>query len=192
MQYGFQDRFEPPILAKTKTQTIRASRTGKTPHVRVGELMHLYGGDRFGRPNRPPRHLIGHALCTRRGRVHLDFTGRRVVQELLEGGALVRIDEPEGLNAFAVADGFSDFDAMSLFWGQTHKATTFEGQLMCWDARFWPSFDVPGYDALRAKDLKAGLPICRTCGCTEHTPCMTDEGPCGWAAGDLCTACAHV
>lgn len=30
---------------------------------------------------------------------------------------------------------------------------------------------------------------CRVCGCTETSACMTEEGPCAWAAADLCTSC---
>lgn len=32
---------------------------------------------------------------------------------------------------------------------------------------------------------------CRVCGCTEDSACFTDEGPCGWAEADLCTACVE-
>ena len=31
-----------------------------------------------------------------------------------------------------------------------------------------------------------GIPVCRTCGCTDLTPC--DVG-CGWVTADLCSAC---
>ena len=31
---------------------------------------------------------------------------------------------------------------------------------------------------------------CRSCGCTETSACESEEeGPCGWAEADLCTAC---
>ncbi len=35
-----------------------------------------------------------------------------------------------------------------------------------------------------------GVRACRVCGCTEHRACVEVDGPCGWAATDLCTACA--
>lgn len=31
---------------------------------------------------------------------------------------------------------------------------------------------------------------CTECGCTDDRACITDEGPCWWAAYDLCSACA--
>ena len=30
---------------------------------------------------------------------------------------------------------------------------------------------------------------CVHCGCTEDEPCITLDGPCGWAGEDVCTAC---
>lgn len=33
---------------------------------------------------------------------------------------------------------------------------------------------------------------CRGCGCTEHNACMTEDGPCGWARPQICTACLEV
>jgi len=32
---------------------------------------------------------------------------------------------------------------------------------------------------------------CSVCGCQDHTPCMTDDGPCSWANEEhtLCTVC---
>lgn len=34
-----------------------------------------------------------------------------------------------------------------------------------------------------------GEQACRVCGCTESNACVDDDGPCGWAEDDLCTAC---
>jgi hypothetical protein len=31
--------------------------------------------------------------------------------------------------------------------------------------------------------------VCRLCGCTDSTPCITEEGPCSWVLDDLCSAC---
>ncbi|HEV2365189.1 MAG TPA: hypothetical protein VGS12_13440 [Caulobacteraceae bacterium] len=36
----------------------------------------------------------------------------------------------------------------------------------------------------------AGDRCCAACGCTRFTACLTADGPCSWAAADLCTACA--
>lgn len=40
-------------------------------------------------------------------------------------------------------------------------------------------------------DAPATPGTCRQCGCTETTPCVTDEGPCAWCNAErtLCTAC---
>lgn len=35
-------------------------------------------------------------------------------------------------------------------------------------------------------------PVCRVCGCDEMRACQTEDGPCGWAKPDLCTACADA
>jgi len=37
---------------------------------------------------------------------------------------------------------------------------------------------------------QANVQRCRVCGCTENTPCMTEDGPCYWVEKDLCSACA--
>lgn len=31
--------------------------------------------------------------------------------------------------------------------------------------------------------------VCRLCGCTDDTPCITENGPCAWLLDDLCDAC---
>lgn len=33
--------------------------------------------------------------------------------------------------------------------------------------------------------------LCRSCACSWFDPCQTLQGSCGWAAPDLCTACAE-
>jgi hypothetical protein len=40
----------------------------------------------------------------------------------------------------------------------------------------------------RAADVAAGLPFCRTCGCTQNAACI---GGCSWATPDLCSRCAR-
>lgn len=32
---------------------------------------------------------------------------------------------------------------------------------------------------------------CRVCGCTENSPCMTEQGFCYWVEEDLCSACVE-
>jgi len=50
-----------------------------------------------------------------------------------------------------------------------------------------------GAEALSAEAIAAAEadaePSCRVCGCTEDNACVDDDGPCGWAEDDLCTAC---
>lgn len=36
----------------------------------------------------------------------------------------------------------------------------------------------------------AGERFCRVCGCTQFTACRGADGPCSWAAPDLCSVCA--
>jgi hypothetical protein len=52
-----------------------------------------------------------------------------------------------------------------------------------------PSRDTKGSAAKKPAKPQRG--ICRVCGCTETTPCMTASGPCAWAdkSKTLCTAC---
>lgn len=38
---------------------------------------------------------------------------------------------------------------------------------------------------------RTGERHCRVCGCTQTTACIGPEGPCAWAAADLCSVCAH-
>ncbi len=37
--------------------------------------------------------------------------------------------------------------------------------------------------------LRTKVRSCRLCGCTEIKACQTDNGPCYWVEGDLCSAC---
>jgi len=51
---------------------------------------------------------------------------------------------------------------------------------------------LPGPDDGHEYGLVTLLPMpgyCRVCGCSQLNPCETDEGPCGWAESDLCSAC---
>jgi hypothetical protein len=44
--------------------------------------------------------------------------------------------------------------------------------------------------ALEILDELVDARRCRSCGCTETSACESEEeGPCGWAEADLCTAC---
>lgn len=56
-------------------------------------------------------------------------------------------------------------------------------------------FDMDVLAALVAIQQGAQLPaprLCRICSCSENDACNTIDGPCGWAAHDLCTACVGL
>jgi len=42
------------------------------------------------------------------------------------------------------------------------------------------------------KDQQGQPGVCRVCGCTDETPCLSEGWPCAWANKEhtLCTACA--
>lgn len=121
--YSFKQRFEAPIRAGTKTQTIRADRRR---HARPGEQLQLYVGMR----TRQCR-LIAQPTCT------------RVVPVLLrldEAGAAHWWIGPEPvldheLDAWARADGFADHADMLAFWCASHDVRPgfeFRGVLIGW------------------------------------------------------------
>lgn len=119
--YSFKARFADPILDGTKRQTIRAPRKR---HARSGEELQLYTGMRTKSCK-----LIRRAKCLDVSTVRLDFDATRV--EVLETGtAWTTIDE---CNAFAVADGFTDWKDMHAFWRKEHPdIDAFEGVLIRW------------------------------------------------------------
>lgn len=41
----------------------------------------------------------------------------------------------------------------------------------------------------RGRNHAPPVRACAVCGCTDVTPCVTDEGPCRWIEPDLCSAC---
>lgn len=49
-------------------------------------------------------------------------------------------------------------------------------------------------DALEEADKRAGVRICRVCGCTDNSPCVCTDGAvqsrCEWVGDDLCSLCA--
>lgn len=119
--YSFQSRFEVPIRAGFKTQTIRA--TGRRRHAKPGERLQLYIGMR----TRQCR-LIALATCIIAKPCGLAF--RR--------GNLVRAWHREGdvtdLDGFALNDGFTGADDMGAFWSAHNGLDTgdFEGVLIEW------------------------------------------------------------
>lgn len=120
--YNFQSRFVPAIEAGTKRQTIRAH--GKRRHVRPGGAIQLYTGMR----TRGCRKL-GDAVALRVVPIRLERHGGKYRSITIDGAAL----DPERLDAFARADGFSDAAEMAAYWQATNgDAVVFEGVLIEW------------------------------------------------------------
>lgn len=120
--YSFKARFEAPILARIKCQTIRAE--GRRRHARTGEELQLYYGMRT-----VSCRLLARATCVSAKSVRL-----------MLATDLVRIDGRAthslmpGLDAFAVRDGFGDWGDLKAFWREEHGSSVsdFEGVLIDW------------------------------------------------------------
>lgn len=119
--YSFKKRFAEPILAGTKTQTIRKPRAR---HARPGEVVSLYTGMRTKQCK-----LIARRDCLDVSPIVLDFYHGRV-ESHATGTAWTT---PDALDAFARRDGFADWDALCEFWREEHGALErFEGVLIRW------------------------------------------------------------
>lgn len=145
--YSFQKQFVPPVMRGLgiavperfitgdiavidgpKTQTIRAERAGKGRHAREGEQLQLYYAQRHP------------TLCFKMGEstcisvvpivILLQKRGRRRESIRLPGR---HYDSINGLDEFAVSDGFRSWHAMSEFWDTNHPGVTdFHGLLIRW------------------------------------------------------------
>lgn len=137
--YSFKPRFCEPILAGTKTQTIRAHRKR---HARVGEELQLFTGMRTKRCL-----LIKRARCVGLFVVALNLPGEDVEiktglgapgpflrhfhgeQRLTPSGGIRR----SRLDEFARRDGFGDWRDLRAFWAMEHPGVDrFEGVLIRW------------------------------------------------------------
>lgn len=135
--YSFKGRFEDRIRARSKIQTIR--KAGRKRHTRPGERLTLTTGDRFH-----PRQ-IGSAVCESVRGITLYF-GTAVTAPMVaiqvEGEDLGEtITGAVGLDAFAEADGFADWQALEDFWRETHAPLPPEwcGLLIRWGDTFEPA-----------------------------------------------------
>lgn len=133
--YSFKGRFVGPIDARTKRQTIRS--VGKKRHAREGDKVQIYTGDRFH-----PR-KVGDAVCERSGPITLNFGSatRRpfvVVFSTPEAAQAENIIlTPDELDAFAVRDGFADWQDLADFWTETHGQTEeWSGVIITWGDSF--------------------------------------------------------
>lgn len=119
--YSFHKRFADLVAAGHKRQTIRAHRKR---HARPGEPVQLYTGMR----TRHCRKLISpDPICLSVASVDLDIEGARFK---IAGQPWYDMTE-----AFALADGFQNIDAMLAFWRQNHGAEMFHGVMIQWEPR---------------------------------------------------------
>lgn len=111
--YNFQPRFEVPIMAGTKTHTIRATRAHPD---KPGNTLHLYVGLRH-----KGARLLMRVRCTRVEEIFIGVDGRVSVGDLI-----LFNDEKQQL---ARRDGFKDFAEMMQFW---EGRLPFTGQIIHW------------------------------------------------------------
>lgn len=130
MMYGFKARFREPILAGTKTGTIRAPRAGRSRHARPGDALQLKSGPRF----RPV--VFADTTCTELLAIHLLYMGSSQPQVIFglpgsDEGTTCHHDRAK-LDPFAVSDGFVDWEDLCRFWWDTHKTRSFSGSWIRW------------------------------------------------------------
>lgn len=121
--YSFNARFEEPIRAGWKTQTIRA---GRARHARPGEMLQLFVAMR----TKNCRKIVADVRCTEVMAVEIRFRPSGLI-ERIETDLVPVLD----LDAFAQRDGFVDLSEMSAFWRATHGLqAAFHGVLIEWAA----------------------------------------------------------
>lgn len=120
--YSFKQRFEAPILAGTKRQTIRAERKR---HAREREELQLYTGMRTKHCR-----LIGRANCLEVAKITILFNDD---DGEAEGIILPGMGFPGGLDGFARSDGFSSWAELKQFWRDNHPGVDeFHGVMIMW------------------------------------------------------------
>lgn len=117
---NFTPQFVGPIRARTKQQTIRASR--KNP-IEAGDRLFLYCGLR--QPG-AYRILPEPVTCTRVEPISIGAAGHLIPGIVILGGNPLSDDEREAL---AVADGFSGWPEMRDFF---QDRLPFAGQIVYW------------------------------------------------------------
>lgn len=116
---------EVPI--RPKRQTIRAN--GKRRHARPGEIVQLYYGMRT-----KACYSIGVAKCTEVRCIVLSFTSTPSVAIGGIGDERYATYAGAGLNEFARADGFENWNDLVVFWRETHAYDSiFIGTLIEWE-----------------------------------------------------------
>lgn len=127
--YSFKRQFIDRIQEGTKRQTIRAERKR---HARPGEPVQIY----YALRTKHARKLLDpDPVCLSVQRVILDFRGQAVTVEDFNAPRALVYRKPEDLDAFARADGFTDWVAMQAFWQEGHEGaelTSWQGVLIKW------------------------------------------------------------
>ena len=119
--YNFKKRFEAPIVAGTKRQTIRAHRKdGRVPYP--GDRLHGYVDLRSRRARK-----IVEATVTWVRNIAVDWPSGMI---FLDGQ---QISSPILMSKFARADGFADVAEMELFFRAQYGAS-FDGLVIQWGA----------------------------------------------------------
>jgi len=130
--FNFKSQFASLVKSGEKTQTIHKDRKdGRAPAV-VGDLIHLYIGQRTKECRK-----LAHGLCTGVYNVEMDY-GLAGVPSIWIDGRLLFHANPEtdniavlNDNQFAKADGFQNFMEMWI-WFKDHHGLPFHGKLITW------------------------------------------------------------
>lgn len=124
--YSFKAQFRAPILAGTKSQTIRADRKR---HARPGEHVQLYTGMRTRQCQ-----IIGEATCAGVSPVRIG-----VRDGFVDYGVRGKWTLSAHLDKFAQTDGFPDWAALVAFWTREHPGQdVFSGVAICWSGLVVP------------------------------------------------------
>jgi hypothetical protein len=126
MLLNFQQRFEAPILAGTKRQTIRRARKDDYRPA-VGSVLHLYVHARTSKMRK-----IAEKNCEACHTIVVDFTAPRAERLLIDSFPLEQYWPHLDQNAFARADGFNDLAEMREFFEGLYGADEFTGNLITW------------------------------------------------------------
>lgn len=122
--YSFNPRFEVAVREGWKTQTIRAARKR---HAHPGEMLQLFCGMRTAQC----RKICEDVRCTEVMKVVITFQPKTSLINYIVTDDVKVLD----LDAFAVRDGFTDIEDMSLFWLKSHgPIRIFQGVLIEWAA----------------------------------------------------------
>lgn len=122
--YSFQQRFAPPIKARTKTHTIRARRNPPGRHAVPGKALQLYTGMRTQHCAK----IIDDPVCTRVAPICIWFDAAGRIENIE-----IERDQVSDLDGFAVQDGFADAADMARFWEVYHSLQReFRGVLIGW------------------------------------------------------------